>query len=107
MLPRIKSPDYAAHGAITGPLTNRRIDHYKLTGFYGEHERTYILSRIRSGKCRAFDKKILAGQYGADAIRALKSRVPREKRKPVTSPTDGMSQEELNAFCLELLGVQV
>lgn len=70
----LKSPNLESHAAIGGALTNSRIDHYALLGHYGNDRYLEVISRIRRGKCRRFDKKILAGRYGQGPQQALAER---------------------------------
>lgn len=76
-----KSFDYAAHGAVTKQLTDRKIGEYMLRGAYGPDKQQQILAEIQSGTCKTFDARIRKGEFTHLAKRALNARVTRPRRK--------------------------
>lgn len=95
----IRSMDYTAHGAITGPLTDRKIDEYALKGSYGRSKQLEYFDRVRSGKLKSFDARIKRGEFGSEAAIALKGRKHRKKK---VQPTEA----ELTAQVLADLGLE-
>lgn len=64
-----------------GTLTNKRIDHYALSGTYGPARRQEWLDGVRRGTIRSCDHAVREGHYGPDAKRALKERESIRKRR--------------------------
>ena len=69
---------------LKGTLTNRQIDHYALTGYYGQATRQKWIDGLRSGKIRTLREEILRGDYGPEPQRALKERRVKRKRNKTT-----------------------
>lgn len=79
------------------PLTNQRIDHYALKGFYGEARRQEWLKGVRKGTIRSLDARIRKGEYGDEARQALKARKKPKKRQR-KERVEGPTAEELLAM---------
>lgn len=77
--------DHALRGSI---LTDHRIDHYTLSGTYGEARREAFFSLICSGKTgHRFHPAIQSGTYGTDlAQRFAATAHLRRKRNRTNTP---------------------
>lgn len=62
-------------------ITNRRIDHYRLTRRYGDHHYNEAIKELRAGKIHHLLKEIRRGDYGTEAKDALEEGRP-TKVKP-------------------------
>ena len=76
-------------------ISNKRIDHYRLTRHYGQAHYEQCLLDITSGVCRALDKEIKQGQYGPEALAALERRTGRTKSR--AKARKALTQAQLDA----------
>lgn len=86
---------------LHGTLTNREIDHYALSGHYGQEIRHRWIDGIRQGKIKTLRKEILEGAYGPEAQTALKERTKTPRRSRKTTQEQGLAA--LKALGLEHL----
>jgi len=98
----LKSMDFSRIAFMKGDLTDRKIDEYSLKGYYDHAQKQRMLDRVRHGECKAFDERIRKGEFGVDAIVALKSRRRRTKtgvsRIPRVKDTSGLSPLQIEAL---------
>lgn len=101
----VKSVNFAAHGAIGEVLTDKQIDEYTLHGRYGRDRQLKMLDDVRHRRCTRFDARIRKGEFGQEAMRAMKERRRRRSDGSLGATikykqsAEGLSELQIKILC--------